>query len=292
MLYRVTHETEYAYADAVAVSHNALRLRPRDLPLQECRRSDITIDPWPAIAASRRDYFGNHATFAIVQQPHERITFRAVSEVRVTPPHQLALGQSAAWEAVRDTLRDAAEREALEAYQFVFDSPLVRASRDLAEYAAPSFTPGRPLVDAALDLMRRVFKDFRYDQTATTVATPLEDVYANRCGVCQDFAHLTIGCLRSLGLPARYVSGYLRTFRDARTDPKLIGADASHAWVSVYCTGLGWIDLDPTNNQRPSEHHVTLAWGRDYSDVSPVKGIILGGGEHTIRVRVEVKPIE
>jgi transglutaminase-like putative cysteine protease len=183
-----------------------------------------------------------------------------------------------------------ADRALLEPYSFTFDSHYVRRSPALAEYAAPSFAPGRPILDAVADLSARIHREFRYDAKATTIATPLAEVLAHRHGVCQDFAHLAIGCLRSLGLAARYVSGYL----ESRAPPgreRLVGADASHAWLAVFSPGLGWVDFDPTNNVLPSERHLTIAWGRDYDDVSPIKGVILGGGSHTMTISVDVAPV-
>jgi transglutaminase-like putative cysteine protease len=179
----------------------------------------------------------------------------------------------------------------LEARQFVYESPHVPITKALADYAAPSFSPGRPWLAAVLDLTARVFSQFQYDPTATTVNTPVAQVLQNRRGVCQDFAHLQIGCLRSLGLPARYVSGYLLTAPPAGQQ-RLVGADASHAWLSAFCPELGWIDFDPTNNQIPTTKHITLAWGRDYSDVCPIKGVLVGGGQHRMRVAVDVVPVE
>lgn len=304
MLYRVTHETEYAYDEPVTISHNVVRLRPRELAGQRVLDTDLTIQPWPALASARLDYFGNHTTFATIQQPHDRVVFTNVSEVEVTaraaaanPPAGAGLftGTTAAeWERIRELLHADHSPAGLDAAQFAFDSPLVTASDRFADYARASFPPGRAIDAAARDLMSRIFADFKYDPNATTVATPLDDAFDGRCGVCQDFAHVMLACVRALGLAGRYVSGYLRTFRDPAADPKLIGADASHAWVSVYCGPLGWIDFDPTNNQLPSvgaEHHVTVAWGRDYNDVAPVKGMILGGGDHHVTVRVNVEPI-
>ena len=195
--------------------------------------------------------------------------------------------QSPAWEDVRDQLRSDRYPEFLEAYQYVFDSPYVRAGSDLAEYALPSFAPRRPLLEAVLDLTQRIHAEFRYDPHATTLSTTLKELLATRRGVCQDFAHLQIGCLRALGLAACYISGYLLT-QPQPGQNRLIGTDASHAWLSVFCPGSGWVDIDPTNNTIPSEQHILLAWGRDYDDVSPIKGVILGGGEHTVRVAVDV----
>jgi transglutaminase-like putative cysteine protease len=183
------------------------------------------------------------------------------------------------------------DAESLDAYQFVFESPRIRPSAQLASYALRSFTPGRQFLDALLDLTDRIFRDFRFDAKATNVRTPTEEVFRKRCGVCQDFAHLEIACLRSLNLSARYVSGYLRTY-PLPGRPRLIGADASHAWVSAYCPEIGWTDVDPTNNVMPSHDHVTVGWGRDYGDVSPLRGLILGGRDHVLKVAVSVEPID
>ena len=213
---------------------------------------------------------------------HSRVTVR-----REIPP---APESTPAWEEVAALFRDPVSPEVVEPYQFVFDSPQVRASFELADYVLESFPKGAPLLMGARELTRRIFKDFKYDPKATTVATPLEEVVEKRRGVCQDFAHLGIACLRSLGLPARYVSGYLRT-RPPEGKPRLVGADASHAWFSVFCPGTGWVDFDPTNNVQPGEEHITVAYGRDFGDVSPVAGIITGGGHHAVKVSVDVAEI-
>lgn len=192
------------------------------------------------------------------------------------------------WEEVRDSIRT--DRNHLEACQFTYDSHYVARSNALLEYAAPSFAAGRPMLDAVADLTARIHREFRYDAKATTLATPLKEVLQHRHGVCQDFAHLAIGCLRSLGLAARYVSGYLQT-NVPEGKERLIGADASHAWLSVFCPDVGWVDFDPTNNMIPADRHLTIAWGRDYDDVSPIKGVILGGGSHTMTIAVDVAPL-
>jgi transglutaminase-like putative cysteine protease len=179
--------------------------------------------------------------------------------------------------------------ESLNAYQFVFESPRVRPKAEFARYACESFLPGRPLAEALLDLTGRIYRDFRFDSKATNVRTTPEEVLRLKRGVCQDFAHLQVACLRSLGLPARYVSGYLRTYPPPGR-ARLVGADASHAWAAVYCPGIGWLDVDPTNNMAPSQSHVTLSWGRDYGDVSPVRGVILGGRDHKVEVGVDMEP--
>lgn len=288
MLYHVTHATTYNYTELVALCHNIVHLTPRDSPRQNCLRNQLLITPSPAVTVAGRDYFGNPLTFFTVQEPHRQLTVTTQMLTEVAPfPGVPAPEQSPAWDEVRDRIRTDASFEGLDAYQFVFESVYVKSSGDLADYARASFPAGRPLVEAMLELNRRIHEDFKYDPASTTVTTPLADVLSKRRGVCQDFAHLGIGCLRSLGLPARYVSGYLLTEPPAG-QPRLVGADASHAWLSAYCPGLGWIDLDPTNNLIPSEKHVVLSWGRDYDDVSPIKGVILGGGQHTVSVAVDV----
>ena len=253
------------------------------------RDFDLDITPVPAVLTPRLDYFGNPEVFFSVQEPHRSLSISAshVAEVLpLTPPDPM---RTPPWESVRQLLETERSSEALEACEFVFDSHHIQASTNLAEYAAHSFTPGRPILDAALDLTHRIHADFRYDKRATTISTSLQEVFAQRRGVCQDFAHLQIACLRSLGLAARYVSGYLST-RPPPGQKRLVGADASHAWVSFYCPLAGWIDLDPTNDQIPSDHHILLAWGRDYDDVSPIKGVILGGGTPKVTVAVDVAP--
>jgi transglutaminase-like putative cysteine protease len=287
MLYHVTHTTTYEYSEPVSLCHNSLHLKPRNCPRQQCYTTELFVRPEPGQMQNQQDYFGNPVTCFTIQQPHYRLQLRAESWIEVTPPDPLDLHATPPWEAVRDDLRVDRSQAGLEAYQFVFESRYLQRSEELAAYAAPSFPPQRPLAAAVADLTRRIHEEFRYDQRATTVATPVHEVLAHRRGVCQDFAHLQLGCLRSLGLPARYVSGYLVT-----TPPpgqaRLTGADASHAWISVYCPGVGWIDFDPTNNHIPGDTHITLAWGRDYDDVSPVRGIILGGGVSTLTVGVDV----
>lgn len=290
MQYRITHETEYTYAMPVSVGHNQLFLRPRDLPGQHCIENTIDLEPSPGIANVRTDYFGNHTMLFTVQEPHTRMLVTSTSRVEVNPQGPPIPGMSSPWEKVRDDVRRDRSLAGLDALQYTFNSPLVRTQADATDYARKSFAAGRPILDAALDLTHRIFTDFRYDPATTTVSTPVADVFAQRSGVCQDFAHLQIAMLRGLGLPARYVSGYLRTFKD-ESDPKLIGADASHAWLAVYDGTGHWTDFDPTNDQIPAEHHVTVAWGRDYADVAPVKGVIIGGGDQEIDVRVHVTPV-
>jgi transglutaminase-like putative cysteine protease len=237
------------------------------------------------------DYFGNSFAFFTISEPHEELTIEARSRVVVDGPAVKWPEAAPAWEQVVHSLPLDLSQEGLDAYQFVFDSPRVSPGAAFAAYAQPSFPAGRPLTEALLDMTARIYKDFRFDSKATNVRTSPREVLRSRRGVCQDFAHLQVACLRSLGLAARYVSGYIRTYPPPGR-PRLVGADASHAWVSVYCPGAGWLELDPTNNLIPSESHVRLAWGRDYGDVSPVRGVILGGRDHKLEVGVDMEPLE
>ncbi|WP_428386192.1 transglutaminase family protein [Mucisphaera sp.] len=291
MRYRVRHETLYEYASTVNLGHNQVFLCPRDLAGQRCLSNAIRIDPEPEVRHQRVDYFGNTMVVFVVEDPHERMAIIAESDVEVEALNR-EREPDLPWEEVRGRLRVDRERAGLSALEFTFDSPLVQIHQDATAYAAKSFKPGRRVIESVRELTSRIHQDFRYDPTTTTVTTAVDEVFEQRSGVCQDFAHLQIAMLRGLGLPARYVSGYLRTFReDEPDDPGLVGADASHAWVSVYAGDGRWIDLDPTNDQLVGEHHVTLAWGRDYGDVAPVKGVIVGGGEQTIDVAVSVQPV-
>jgi len=289
VIYRVAHTTTYEYADPVSLGHHLVHLTCRPTPTQTARHASLRVDPEPKATTARTDAFGNPMQFFAIQEPHDRLKVTAFNSVGLRPVAAPAFADTPAWDHVVARLTLDRSAEALDALQFTFPSPYVPTLAELVEYARPSFEPGRPLLAALVELMGRIHADFRYDATATNLATPVDAVLLDRRGVCQDFAHLMIGCLRGLGLPARYVSGYLRT-----TPPpgqaRLVGADASHAWLAVWCPGHGWIDLDPTNDVVPSDKHVTLAWGRDYDDVSPVKGVILGGGAHAVTVAVEVTP--
>jgi transglutaminase-like putative cysteine protease len=239
----------------------------------------------------RTDNFGNRLTFFTIQEPHRELVVDARSEVAVDESYRPWRQTEVSWDQAVACLAEDKSPEALDAYQFVFESPRVRPSQAFAEYAGKSFRPGRGFPEALLDLTGRIYHEFRFDTSATTVRTAPEDVLRKRRGVCQDFAHLQIACLRALHIPARYVSGYLRT-QPSPGKPRLIGADVSHAWVSTFCPGIGWLDVDPTNNLIPSDGHVTLAWGRDYGDISPLRGIILGGRNHTLQVNVDLQPLE
>jgi transglutaminase-like putative cysteine protease len=287
MNYQITHRTIYEYSAPVSVSHHVARLEPRATKSQTRQSFSLSIVPEPALREARQDYFGNQLCFFAIQEIHRKLEVVTSSRVTVRAPKPKSDEPTVPWESVAAQFRDPVSPEVVEPYQFFFDSPQVRASLELAEYARASFAAEIPLLVGARDLTRRIFEDFKYDPQATTVATPLEEVWEKRRGVCQDFAHLGIACLRSLGLPARYVSGYLRT-RATEEQARLVGADASHAWFAVFCPDAGWVDFDPTNNLQPAEEHITVAYGRDFGDVSPIAGILTGGGEHTLTVGVEV----
>jgi transglutaminase-like putative cysteine protease len=291
MIFKITHTTTYDYADSVSLSHHLLRLRPRELPHQRCLGYEVRIEPKPAIAEPYFDYFGNAVTFVTIEGAHKTLIVKSGSEVSVTRPAAPLPAETPAWESVREFSRGRQIGQALDASEYIFDSPLIQTADDFAAYAAPSFAKGRPILDAVLNLTARIHHDFKFDPKATTLATPLEEVFKNRRGVCQDFAQLEIACLRSLGLPARYVSGYVETVPPPGK-ARLTGADASHAWISFYCYGLGWIEVDPTNNVIPTTRHIGVARGRDFSDVSPIRGVILGAGEHTLKVAVDVVAME
>ena len=291
MKYRVTHHTRYHYAEPVSLSHTIVRLRPRDHAGQTCLRHEIVASPAPLIRTDRLDYFENHVTYFGIEESHRELTIDSDSDVEVSAPPGDRLSCPMPWEQARQALLDAADQETLLAREFSFDSPYVARSPELESYALPSFAPGRPLLQSVLDLTERIHADFEFLPGSTTVGTPVFEVMKSRRGVCQDFAHLGIGCLRSLGLAARYVSGYLAT-----TPPpgrqRVVGADVSHAWVSIFSPECGWVDFDPTNGLMPSMGHVTVAWARDYDDLGPIRGVLVGGRRQKLDVAVDVIPLE
>jgi transglutaminase-like putative cysteine protease len=289
MEYLVRHRTTYRYLQDVSYSCHLAHLRLRETPNQHVFSSVVSLDPEPASRENRPDYFGNDCEWFTLDQPHALLEVLAESRVRVNPPQAHDVRLSESWETVRGRLEEADDATSRDAVQFIFDSPLTAFTSDIAGYAIKSFPPGQKLLSGALDLMTRIHRDFRYDTTVTDAATPVDRVFEIRAGVCQDLAHIGIAAMRSLGLPARYVSGYLLT-QPPPGMPRMLGADASHAWFSVWAPPLGWIDLDPTNNVAVGEGHVTVAYGRDYGDVSPLNGIILGGHDHIIEVGVDVIP--
>jgi transglutaminase-like putative cysteine protease len=314
MRFRISHTTHYVYGAPVSLCHSIAHLKPRETPHQRCLKSHVRVTPWPSVSREHRDIFGNRVNYYSVQQAHGALEVSATSEVEVNAPPAPDAAASPPWEQVRERLHDAREAASLGARMFALPSPAIPAQAEALAYAEESFTPGRPVLEAARDLMARIYADFEYDPAATGVATPLAEVLAERRGVCQDFAHVGIACLRALGLPARYVSGYLETLPPPG-QPKLRGADASHAWYALYLppglstapsTGLPgsdqpagggtedaqavgtWVDYDPTNDCLLGEQHITTAVGRDYGDVTPVRGVFYGGGHHQLSVAVDV----
>lgn len=287
MKYQVRHVTRYRYAEPVANSQHDLHLLLRELPRQRCVASSLDITPAPSVCQERLDYFGNRATHVVLAIPHAEFTVVANSRVDVTAPDLPPAEDDQPWQTTAAEI--AAGRADLHVQEMAFPSPFVVPWGELQAFTRSFFPAGQPLLRGCLDLMAHVYADFTYDPTATTIATPLAEVFHKRRGVCQDFAHLMIACLRSLGLSARYVSGYLVT-SPAPGQPRLQGADASHAWLSVFSPRFGFVDLDPTNNTVVGDHHLTLAIGRDFGDVTPLRGVILGGGRHELHVGVDVLP--
>lgn len=322
MKYKVTHTTKYSYSEPVGVCHNRVMLTPQSGPRLRVLSHRLVVRPTPQITSRRTDFFGNSVQTFSIEENHRQITITATSRIAVEPFPALDPETTPPWEAVTQSLTDRSDPLWLDVCVYQFDSPRIARSTTFADYARLSFELGRPVLAAALDFTRRINTDFRYDTEATTVTTSTEEAFAMRHGVCQDFAHVQIACLRSLGVPARYVSGYLRTLpppgkprplpefvlspstgiepqtpvgRHPADKPpgRLVGADESHAWVAVYCgEQVGWVDLDPTNDCVCSLDHVPVAVGRDYTDVTPIKGVFLGGGSHTLKVSVDVAPEE
>lgn len=290
MRYHVLHETEYHYDSVVTLSQQLLHMTPRNSNAQYCEQYSLNISPSPTEHNQYFDYFKNYSDYIAVFTPHELLTVTSSFTVSLQRrPYWSELGNSQAWDAVAQQLLDTQHVD-LDVVGYLYSSPNVKCSQALIAFAMPSFWPGRPLMDAALDLTQRIYQTFEFDPEATSVSTPLDEVLEGKRGVCQDFAHLMIGCLRSLGLACRYVSGYILTTPPEGKE-RMVGADASHAWVSVYCPTYGWIDFDPTNNCLVQSEHITVAWGRDFSDVSPMRGVALGGGAQTLTVRVTVTPV-
>lgn len=286
MRYRTVHRTHYAYAEPVTAAYGQHHLLPRTTPIQHVLEASVAIDPAPDDRRERTDVHGNRVEHYEVLRPHDELVVTASSLVEVQPPPPPVTELS--WDEAVPRVHQDSSAAAIAARPFVLDSPQVAAGPALRELARAVFPPGRPLVEAYEALLHLVSDEFTFDPVATTVTTPLEDVLAQRAGVCQDFAHLVIGCLRSLRLPARYASGYLET-EPPPGQPRLQGADASHAWASVWVPGHGWLDGDPTNDQLVGTRHVTVAWGRDYGDVAPLQGVIFTGGPTTsLEVAVDV----
>ena len=297
MIYRIRHRTHYQYEKPVTLCYNQAYLLPRDTEYQSCLDSRINIAPFQTVGQRRTDYFGNQTFYFSLEQAHSELIVDAVSEIRVHETkyelgQEMNLDLGATCGQALMALQQSRDPNVLEAREFNLDSPMVRSSNALRDYARASFKRDRSLLAAVRELTQRIYEDFTYDPKATSIATPLAQVLKQRRGVCQDFAHLAIGCLRSLGFPARYVSGYLETLPPPG-QTKLVGSDASHAWFAVYVPDEGWFEFDPTNNNMPAERHITTAWGRDYADVSPIKGVFFDGGEQQkLTVSVDVSKLE
>jgi transglutaminase-like putative cysteine protease len=288
MIYKIVHITRYIYAEMATLCHNQAHLTPRESPLQFCKSCKLDIAPSPAAVQNWADALGNTATYFSIEQSHRELNVAVRSQVEVSDGSTPSDCPRNAWDDAVKRIEDTRNRQ--------YDPTVLmcRSARpaegDAArDYAAASFAPGRDLFEAVLELTARIHADFQYDSSATSINTQPAEILQHRRGVCQDFARLEIACLRSLGISARYVSGYLVT-RPPPGKPRLVGADATHAWLSVYFPDHGWIDFDPTNNQLANDEYITLAWGRDYADVSPIRGVFLGGGAHQMSVSVDVTP--
>jgi transglutaminase-like putative cysteine protease len=290
MRYDVRHRTTFNYEQTVSVAQHVIHLMPRNDPRQQRIAFALHIDPEPSQQSTGEDYFGNGVHYIALYEPHERLIVESRSRVDVRPAEAaLDLAASAPWEEIAAAMRVSGEAT-LEAEQFAFASPFVTWDTEVRRFAELSFTPGRPILAAAMDLTSRIFHEFEYQGGVSDVWTPVGEVLSMRKGVCQDFAHLQIAALRSLGLAARYMSGYLLTHPPAGKE-RMVGADASHAWIAVWAGAAGWIEFDPTNNLVPGVEHIAVGWGRDYGDVSPINGCIVGGGDHEVLVAVDVSPV-
>lgn len=289
MKFEITHRTIYDYASAVITSQHLVHLEPRELPNQKVLSHELTISPQPVSQIARVDYFGNPSVAVRIEVEHFDLEISAHSMVEVAPARAINVGHSPPWEEVANLVASGQGDLSIDASQFAAPSRHTGATAAIAEFARASFLPRRAVLAAAQDLSARIFEEFTFDATATDVSTPVSEVLEKRRGVCQDFSHLMIAALKCMGLPARYVSGYILT-HPPPGKPRLQGADASHAWVSVWCPHLGWIDFDPTNNVIPKGEHITIGFGRDYDDVNPISGVLLGGHDHTVTVEVDVVP--
>lgn len=289
MRYSVSHITRYSYSQAVGSCHNLAYILPRQTRRQTCLSSEVVIDPVPHTSLERVDYFGNRVYHFSIQDPHNTLSVTANSVLDVNDfPDWPVLNLGNTCDQALNSLKLKADTETLLAREFVLDSPLVPNIENIKTFAAPFFTKDRPLLSAVKELTEKIYDEFTYDPGFSDVTTPLSEVFAHKRGVCQDFAHFAIACIRAMGFPARYVSGYIETTPPAG-QPALVGAAESHAWFAVYSPGEGWFGFDPTNDKVTGNQHIVTAWGRDYSDVPPMKGVIFGGGsQHQLNVSVNV----
>jgi transglutaminase-like putative cysteine protease len=290
MFYSVEHTTKYKYHEQVSLCHNIAALAPRNTYTQTCRAFNIIISPLPDVLEEHIDFFGNKLYYFVIEQEHEELTVTVRSQVeKINRNESQSYYPHQSWESVRNMLL-ASSGEFMNEKQFTHPTDITATTPVIKMYAEKSFTAGKPLFEAVYDLIKRIYSDFKFTPGFTTISTPLSVVMKERKGVCQDFAHLAISCVHSMGLPARYVSGYLETLAPAGKE-KLAGVDASHAWISVFIPGMGWVDFDPTNNQLATEQYITIGWGRDYFDIIPLKGVIMSSSSHELSVSVDVKRI-
>jgi len=290
MIYSVEHTTRYQYHEQVSLCHNIAVLAPRNTDKQICKSCNLIISPLPDVLEEHTDFFGNKLYYFVIEQEHNALTVTVKSQVeKIVAPLTTELFPDQIWEEVRDMLLHSCG-ELIQVRQFIHPTAITAPNDEITNYASPSFTPNKPLFEAVFDLVKRIYKDFKFTSGFSTVSTPLAIVMKERKGVCQDFAHLAISCLHAMQLPARYVSGYIETIAPEGKE-KLTGVDASHAWFSVYIPGYGWADFDPTNKKIPDEQYITIGWGRDYFDIIPLKGVIMSGSPHDLRVSVDVKRI-
>lgn len=278
MKFRIKHITEYIYGDDVSHCYNVAHMVPRTTRRQSCLHSQVNVNPDTSYGSKREDYFGNIAYHFEIQRPHKKLIITSTSEVNTGEQFAPELDFGVSCSNARQMLSQSQDANIFLAREFMLDSSMAKSMAALQDYAQSSFSDDRPLLSCVRDLTHRIFTDFTYCPESTTIATPIEEVLANKKGVCQDFAHLQIACLRAMGFPAKYVSGYIET-TPAPGEEKLVGTDASHAWISVYSPSEGWFEFDPTNDCLAGEQHIITAWGRDYFDVTPLRGVIFGGGE-------------
>jgi len=290
--YKIKHTTTYQYADFVSLCQNQARLTPKTNSRQICHSSQIEITPRASYLQQYTDYFNNRVSVFEIAVQHKILTVTMESEVELLEKKNIDLNSiDKPWKTVRDLLLNPNTLDFLKVSEFVLPSQFTPIETGIKAYALVSFTPGKNLIEACTDLMARIFHEFHYDPGFTTISTPLSVVFAQKRGVCQDFAHFALACLRSIGLAGRYVSGYIETM-PPEGEEKLEGADATHAWFAIFVPGFGWVDFDPTNNVLPSDQHITLAFGRDFSDVTPLKGVVFGGGSQLLDVAVDMIRIE
>ncbi|MBK5272603.1 MAG: transglutaminase family protein [Bacteroidia bacterium] len=291
MLYAVEHTTTYQYHELVSLCHNIAALSPRNTATQTCKAFNILISPLPEILEEHTDFFGNKLYYFVIEQEHEKLTVTVKLQVEksdTTNACKTAPVQS--WESVRNLI-SSSRGAYMEEKQFTLPTEITTSTPEIKMYAEKIFTSGKPLFNAVYDLIKNIYTDFIFTPGFTTISTPLSVVMKEKKGVCQDFAHLAISCIHSMGLPTRYVSGYLETLAPVGKE-KLIGVDASHAWISVFIPEMGWVDFDPTNNQLATEQYITIGWGRDYFDIIPLKGVIMSSSSHELKVSVDVRKLE